>query len=261
MLKVSGSEIKGVILDMDGVLWRRDTLLCDLPLLFSRFKEYKIKVMMATNNGLRTVDQYIEKFLNFGAHIEDWQIMTSAIATGALLKEAFPKGGPIFIMGVKALHNTLSEFGFYHNNESPQAVAAGLTPELTYNMIKDTSLMIQTGIPFFFTNPDPTYPSPEGNIPGAGTVLAALETASGIKATLAGKPLPYSFEVSMKRMGTAPSETLVIGDRLSTDIQGGQASGCKTALVLTGIASKEDYMKWEPKPELLLHNIMDLFSL
>ena len=127
-------------------------------------------------------------------------------------------------------------------------------------IIKDTSLVIQTGIPFYFTNPDPTYPSPEGKIPGAGTVLAALETASGVKAKLAGKPLPFSFQVSMERLGTTPEETLVVGDRLSTDIQGGQNAGCKTAMVLTGISTKEEFDAWNPRPDLLLNNVMEIFS-
>ena len=92
--------------------------------------------------------------------------------------------------------------------------------------------MIQKGLPFYFTNPDPTFPAPGGFYPGAGTVLAALETASGVKGKLAGKPLPFLFEVCLEKLGTTPQETLVVGDRLSTDIQGGQASGCKTAMVL-----------------------------
>ena len=260
MIKIKNNPIKAVILDMDGVLWRKDMPLCNLPKLFHLFKDNKIDCLMATNNGLRTVDQYISKFNDFGVQVEPWQIITSAVATGALLTKYFPKGGPIYIMGAQALHDTLKEFGFYHSENEPQAVAAGLTLDFSYEMIKNTSLIIQKGIPFFFTNPDPTYPSQEGNIPGAGTVLAALETASGVKARLAGKPLPFSFNVGMERLKSTPRETLVIGDRLTTDIKGGQDAGCFTALTLTGVSSMDDYKQWTPKPNLLLDNIMDLFS-
>ena len=128
MISIGENQIKGVILDMDGVLWRRDNPLCDLPILFKSFSDIGIKVMMATNNGLRTVGQYVEKFSKFGVKIDASQIMTSAIATGALLKKNFPKGGPIYIMGVQALHDTLAEFGFFHSDDYPMAVAAGLTP-------------------------------------------------------------------------------------------------------------------------------------
>jgi len=245
---------------MDGVLWKLTTPLTDLPTLFNQFSENNIKVLFATNNGTSTIDQYVKKLAGFGVKIENWQVVTSAMAIGYVLKKSFPGGGPVYIMGEQALHDTLHDYGFFHSEDGPLAVAAGLNRSMTYEMIKNTSLMIQKGLPFYFTNPDPTYPTPEGNIPGAGTVLAALETASGVKAQLAGKPLPYLFEVSMQRLGSFPTETLVIGDRLDTDIQGGQISGCKTALVLSGISTKADLEKWSPKPDLVIDNISDLFA-
>jgi len=260
MILIDNVPISSVILDMDGVLWRSNEPLCDLKKLFSSLEKMKIKVLMATNNGLNTVDQYILKFHGFGVHIKPWQVVTSAMATGYLVKQHFPDGGPIYIMGEEALFITLEEYNFYHSEKYAQAVVAGLTKQFTYDMLKSTSFMIQKGLPFYFTNPDPTYPSPEGNIPGAGTVLAALETASGVKAHIAGKPLPFLFDLGMERLNSKPYETLVIGDRMSTDIKGGQESGCMTALVLTGVSTEEDYMKWFPKPNLLLKNIMDLFS-
>lgn len=261
MILIDNEPISAAILDMDGVLWRSNEPLCDLKDLFSIFKKMEMKVLMATNNGLNTIDQYISKFNDFGVHIESWQILTSAMATGYLVKQHFPSGGPVYIMGEKALYKNLEKFNLFHSEKDAQAVVAGLTKHFTYDMLKNTSLMIQKGIPFYFTNPDPTYPSPEGNIPGAGTILAALETASGVKAQLAGKPLPYLFNVGLERLKSRPNETLVVGDRLSTDIKGGQEAGCKTALVLSGVSTEEDYEKWFPKPNLLLNNIMDLFSL
>jgi len=260
MKVVDKTVIKGAILDMDGVLWKGDQLLCDLQTLFQFFSDHKISVMLATNNGLRTVEQYVEKFAKYNVTIQPNQVITSAIATAVLVKRAFPDGGAIYIMGERALFATMEEYGFFHSNNNPQAVVAGLTTGFNYEMIKDASLTIQKGLPFYFTNPDPTYPSPEGNIPGAGTVLAALETASGVKATLAGKPLPFSFHVAMDRLDTKPEETLVIGDRLSTDIKGGQNAGCKTALVLTGVSTIDDYNEWDPKPDLLLNDIMEFFN-
>jgi len=260
MILINNSPISAAILDMDGVLWRSNEPLCDLKELFTSFNKVDVKFLMATNNGLNSIDQYISKFSAFGVDIEPWQILTSAMATGFLVKQHFQNGGPIYISGGKVLIHALEEFNFFHSENNPQAVVAGLTKNFNYDMLKNTSLMIQKGLPFYFTNPDPTYPSPEGNIPGAGTLLAALETASGVKAQLAGKPLPFLFNVGMERLNSIPDETLVIGDRLSTDIKGGQDSGCKTALVLSGVSTLEDYNQWAPKPNLLLNNIMDLFS-
>ncbi len=260
MQRIQKLNIKAAILDMDGVLWKRTTPLVDLPELFSNFDRHNIKVMFATNNGTATVDQYIKKIAKFGVQVEAWQIVTSAMATAFLLRKDFPNGGPVYISGSQALFDTLKDYGFSHSEDKPMAVAAGLTWDFGYDMIRDTSLMIQKGLPFYFTNPDPTYPTPTGFHPGAGTLLAALETASGVKAKLAGKPLPYVFEVCMEKLGTSPQETLVVGDRLSTDIQGGQASGCKTAMVLTGINSKADLETWSPQPDLVIDDVSGLFD-
>ncbi len=260
MQRIQKLNIKAAILDMDGVLWKRKIPLVDLPALFSNFKKLNINVMFATNNGTSTVGQYVNKFSEFGVQIEAWQIVTSAMATGFLMQKDFPKGGPVFISGSQALIDTLKEYGFYHSEEEPVAVAAGLLWDFGYESVKDASLMIQKGLPFYFTNPDPTYPTPTGFHPGAGTVLAALETASGIKAKIAGKPMPFVFEYCLEKLGVNPQETLVIGDRLTTDIQGGQASGCKTALVLTGINSEADLESWSPKPDLVIDNVSSLFD-
>ncbi len=253
-------EIKAVILDMDGVLWKGDQPLCDLKLLFQSFTENHIQFLFATNNALSTVDQYIEKFHNFGVRVEKWQILTSSIATGFLLARDFPNGGAVHIMGSKALELTLLDYNFTSTDEDPIAVVGGLDMAVTYDRIKTASLFIQSGIPFYFTNPDATYPAPQGLLPGAGTFLATLETASGGKAKIAGKPQPYVFEAGLQRLGINANEVLVIGDRLETDILGGSRAGCKTALVLTGVAARNDLETWEPSPDVVLENITNLFD-
>ena len=252
--------MKGAILDMDGVLWRAKTPLCDLPRLFENFKENNIKVTLATNNGIQTILGYVDKLAGYGVNVEEWQVVTSPMATAHLAKKFMPDGGPVYIFGSPALVSTLGDHGFYHSEEHPQAVVAGLSLDFNYEKVKNASLMIQKGLPFYFTNPDPTYPTNEGIVPGAGTVLAALETASGVKAQLAGKPQPFLFEVAMERMQLKPEEVFVVGDRLNTDIIGGWKAGCKTVFVLTGVNSRDDLNEWEPKPDMVFDNIMDLFN-
>ena len=259
-MNFSGNDIKGAILDMDGVLWRANQPICDLPLLFRNFAEQGIKVTFATNNGTHTVEEYVTKLANFGVKIDDWQIVTSSMATAFMVKKDFPSGGPIYIMGSPALVSFLEKEGFFHSKENPQAVVGGLNWDVNYQMLKDTSLMIQEGLPFYFTNLDPSYPTPEGIVPGAGAILAALETATGIKARLAGKPEPYLFDVAMQRMGITPRETLVIGDRLSTDILGGHNAGCRTVFVLTGVNTMDDLHNWQPQPDHIIGDIRQLFD-
>jgi 4-nitrophenyl phosphatase len=225
-------NINSAILDMDGVLWRSDIPLCDLNILFQKFNDNNIKVVLASNNATRTVDEVVEKILKMGGRLEKWQIVTSGTAICYLLKNKYPNGGSIFIMGTPALKVTLEECGFYQSDADPQAV----------------------GI-----NSDPTYPTSRGLEPGAGACIAAVQVASGITPILAGKPNPYLFSVAMERLKTQPEKTLVIGDRLDTDILGGFRAGCKTALVLTGVSTREDLKNWSPQPDLILENIMSLF--
>ncbi|HEY60593.1 MAG TPA: HAD-IIA family hydrolase [Anaerolineae bacterium] len=260
MLDLITPSIQSIILDMDGVLWRGNQPLCDLPILFINFAKTKIKVILATNNATHTVQQTIDKVEKFGVIIQPWQVITSAMATGYLMKQDFPEGGPVFILGEQALIDTLSDFDFYHDEENPVAVVAGLDRNLTYDRIQKTSLIIQKGLPFYFTNLDPTFPTAEGLSPGAGTVLAALEAASGVKAILAGKPLPYLYDIALKRLQTEPISTLVAGDRLDTDIIGGKRAGCKTVLVLSGVTKKEDLESFKIKSDFVINNISDLFS-
>jgi 4-nitrophenyl phosphatase len=250
---------KGAILDMDGVLWRSNQPLCDLPQLFNHFMNNNIKVSMASNNATATIDQFLDKFRSMGVELEFWQIVSSAMATSFLLKKNFSDGGPIFILGSPALIEFLNDNGFYHSEEKPLAVVVGMDRDLTYQKIDKASKWIRTGLPFYGTNPDLTYPTPNGLEPGAGACIAAVEAASDKKAIMAGKPNPYLFEVAMQRLGTQPEETLVIGDRLETDILGGWRAGCKTLLVLSGVAQAKDLLSWTPKPDLVLNNIMDLF--
>jgi 4-nitrophenyl phosphatase len=252
--------IKAVILDMDGVLWKSNEPLCDLNELFQKFRANHLQFLFATNNALRTVAQYVEKFKSLGVQVSEEQILTSAIATGYLLAKDFPHGGPIYIMGSPALEATLKEYGFTFTEDDPIVVVGGLDPNVSYDRLKKASLFIQSGVPFYFTNTDPTYPTPEGLCPGAGTFLAALETASGVKAKIAGKPMPFLFEACLQRMGTLPEETLTVGDRIETDIIGGFRAGCKTALVLSGVSSSSDLEGLTRKPDFILENVMQLFD-
>jgi len=259
MLKNITPSPEAAILDMDGVLWRSDQPLCDLPLLFKYFANEKIRVAMASNNATATIDQFLNKFQILGVTLEPWQIISSAMATGFLLKQNFPNGGLVFILGSPALIDTLKEDGFFHSETEPLAVVAGMDRELTYEKLLKAANWVRNGLPLFGTNPDLTYPTPDGFAPGAGTCIAAVEAASGRKAAMAGKPNPYLFDVAMQRLKSSPQKTLVIGDRLETDILGGHRAGCKTVLVLSGVSQEKDLFSWEPKPDLVINNIMDLF--
>lgn len=253
--------IRALILDMDGVLWQDNTLLVDLPAVFRRFNELGLKVVLATNNATRSVDMYLTRFEGFGVHLEPWQIVNSAMALGHLLRQRFPSGGSIYIIGEKGVHETLSSYGFYHNDHDPLAVVVGMDRLVTYEKLSRATLFIRAGVPFYATNPDKTFPTPEGLVPGAGAIIASVEAATDIRPIYGGKPQPTMIQVALERLSTPALQTLAVGDRLETDILGGFNAGCRTALVLSGVSTLADLESFSPKPDLVVSDVARLVGL
>lgn len=251
--------IRGLILDLDGVLWRDTQPLANLPALFRSIETQGLKVTLATNNATKSIAQYLEKLNGFGVRLDVQQVVNSADAVGFLLQERFPQGGPVFIVGESGLVQSLREKGFFPtDSQRPLAVIAGMDRQISYEKLAQASSWIRQGVWFIGTNPDATFPTPEGLIPGAGSILAALEVAGGQAPLIAGKPAPALFKLAMTRMNTQPEQTLVVGDRLETDIAGGQRAGCRTALVLSGVTSPAQAQAWTPAPDLIAPDITAL---
>lgn len=258
-------KIKALILDMDGVLWRSNEALGDLPAIFAQITQQGLKVTLATNNSSRTLPQHLEKIAHFGVKLNKGQILSSAIAVAARLQDDFPNGGAVYIIGHDGIMDALAQkdFRVYQEDEMPEnpvAVVAGIDWEINYKKLANATTLIRKGATFYGTNPDKTFPTPQGLMPGAGTILAALETASGVSPIVAGKPEPYLFQVAMRQMDVMPEETLVVGDRLETDILGAQNAGCQTALVLSGVTTRAAAEKWQPTPTYIAKNLTALLK-
>ena len=253
-------NIRGLILDMDGVLWKDNEPIGDLKAIFHKINNMGLSTVLATNNATRTVEQYQEKVRGFGIELEPWQFVNSAHATVNYLSKTFPGGGPIFIIGSEALCNTLEEAGYYYSEENVLAVVAGMDRVLTYEKLRRATLLIRSGIPFIGTNPDKTFPTPFGLTPGTGAILAAIQAACDREPIICGKPAPEMYWVAMDRMATIPNETLVVGDRAETDIIGAQAIGCRSALVLSGVTLAEQARTWMPPPDLIAANLSEVLN-
>ncbi len=269
MAAVLPEDIQGLILDMDGVLWRDNQPMLDMPTFFEGVAALGIPVVFATNNGTRSVDMYVERLAGFGVRAEPWQVVTSAIAVADYLSRRYPAGAPIYVVAETGVHQALQEKGFQviddRNSEAEAwqciAVVAGMDRAFHYEKMARAALLIRAGKPFIGTNIDVTFPSPRGLVPGAGSILAMLESATSVKPYIIGKPEPYLYEFSIQRLGTHPSKTLAVGDRLETDILGGQRTGCPTLLVLTGVTTAEQAAAWQPQPDLILPNLADLLPI
>lgn len=249
------SQIRILILDMDGVLWREDEPIGDLPLIFDRIRSLGCDVVLATNNSLKTPNQFIEKLAKFGVWLDESQIVTSSQAAAFYMQKRFPDGGPVYIIGETGLAQAMIESGFYHDDKNVLAVISGLDRKLTYEQLKRATLLIRSGAEYVATNQDRTLPTPEGQVPGAGTIIAALEAATGVKPYIAGKPAPEMYRFALEKRKISPDQALIVGDRLETDIAGAQTLGCKSALVLTGVSSREQGLAWSPPPDIIARDL------
>jgi len=261
MTKFDPKNIRALILDMDGVLWKGDELIAALPLIFTEIDRLGLGVILATNNSTLTSAQYIEKLRSFGVALENWQVINSAEATAQYLSVKFSQGGPVYVVGEIGLVESLEARGFTINDEEVLAVVAGLDRQLNYAKIDRAATLIRAGAKFIGTNPDRTFPSPGGLMPGAGTMLTAIEAASYVSPTIIGKPQPIIFELALDRLGVSPEEALMVGDRLETDIAGGQNIGCRVALVLSGVTNLDEAQAWRPKVDMIADDLAGLLNL
>ncbi|MCJ7694384.1 MAG: HAD-IIA family hydrolase [Anaerolineaceae bacterium] len=257
-------KVKALLLDLDGVLWRDVKPIGDIPKIINRIDALGLKYLFATNNATKTIDEFVDKFRGFGLDLSPDQIINSSQAVGAYLSKHFPNGGNIYVVGPPSLITTLAKYGFIHQNDMENknivAVVGSMDYELTYEKIKQAGLLIRSGSLFIGTNSDATYPTPSGLWPGAGTIVRAIETASETKPIIIGKPEPALFNLGFEKLGLRPEQTMVVGDRLETDIAGGQAAGCLTCLVLSGVSKQAQADKWRPKPDIICDNLEALLK-
>jgi len=258
------AHISSLILDMDGVIWKADAPIGDLPTTFERIHARGLKVAFATNNGTQTPEQYVERLARLGVNIEPWQVVTSALGIANLLNQRLPSGSPIFVVGGTGVMTALLESGFELLSAkaagTAKAVVMGIDPDVNFEKMSEAALLVRNGVPFYATNPDKTFPTPRGQIPGAGAWIAVIVTATGVEPIYAGKPAPYLLELARTRLGTTKEQTLVVGDRLETDIAGGQAAGMPTALVLSGVSTRAQAEKWNPKVDIVVDDLSTLIK-
>jgi len=269
MLDELTPPVRGLILDMDGVLWQEDTPIGDLAAIFARIHSRGLLVALATNNATLGAGDYSAKLRGFGAVVDSARIITSAAATAELLAERFrplnraPSGRAVFVLGEGGILDALRAKGFSPltdplDESRPLAVVSSFDRSLTFAKLRRATLHVRAGAPLFATNADRTFPTPQGLVPGAGSILAALEAAGDVRATVVGKPAVFMMQLAASAVGLSAAEVLAVGDRLETDIAGGQAFGARTALVLSGVTSAEAAAQWRPKPDLVAKDLAEL---
>lgn len=254
------SKVHGFLLDMDGVLYRGDTPREGAIAWIDYLNVHDIPYLCITNNATRSPEQYGWKLEALGISIAVDKVLGTAETTARWLAEQTPSAS-VLVVGTQGLADELCRRHLTVVESPPvDYVVAGLDPELTYEKLKRAALAIRAGATFVGTNPDPTFPGEEGLAPGCGAILAALETATDTRPIIVGKPEPIIFREALRRLGLSPKEVAVVGDRLDTDILGGQRLGLTTALVLGGVTTSDALETSPIRPDYVFTDLTDLLD-
>jgi 4-nitrophenyl phosphatase len=237
------SSIDGVVLDMDGVVWRGSAILPGVPDFFVFLNEHRIPFALASNNSSKNATEYVARARSLGIPVDADHVVTSGLVTAEELSRSYPPGSPVYVIGSESLKQLLADRGFVVNSSeagAARAVVVGLDVTVNYEKLMIAGRHILAGAEFIGTNGDLTFPQSDGLAPGNGSIIAAIQAWTGRTPRFMGKPEPAMFRTALHHVGTAPERTLMIGDRLDTDIQGAQLSGLRAALVLCGVSRREE---------------------
>jgi len=252
----------GLLIDLDGVVWiGRDPVPGSVEALRALLDEGK-RIVFVTNNPGRLPEAYVERLRELGVEVGPEQIVTAGIAVARLAGEAAGEGGSAFVIGASPLKEMVAATGARllegDEAEGADVVVVSGHKDFNYGELKTAKFALDRGAWLFATSHDPTMPYPGGELPGTGAVLAAVEVASGKQATIAGKPERHLFEMAKEAAG--PGELTMVGDRISSDIDGGRAAGLKTILVLSGTTSREEAEAADPGPDHVLDDLSALLK-
>jgi 4-nitrophenyl phosphatase len=250
------SRFTAVLFDMDGVLYRGHEPLPGVAALFDLLDARGVRYACVTNNATMTPAQFADKLARMDIRVPPSRIVTSPVATRHYLEGQTPRETPAYYIGMEGIRAALFDDGFLtYEERRPQIVVVGLDTEATYQKFRIATLAIRAGARFIGTNPDVSLPTEEGEVPGAGALLALLQAATGVSPFVIGKPGPLMFHTAIELLGAVPEQTLTIGDRLDTDIAGALAAGLASVLVLTGVTGPGDLAHSPVQPDAVFDDL------
>ncbi|MFO7853220.1 MAG: HAD-IIA family hydrolase [Bacteroidota bacterium] len=250
---------KAIISDMDGVIYHGNRLLPAVPEFVEWLKEERKKFLFLTNSSERTPTELKEKLNRLGIDVPKNVFYTSALATAQFLSAQKPKG-TAFIIGEAGLINAMYNVGYTMDNINPDYVVVGESSSYNYEKIERAINLVLKGAGLIGTNPDMTGPGENGIVPATKALIAPIELATGKSAYFVGKPNPLMMRIALKRLGCSREESIIIGDRMDTDIIAGIESEIDTCLVLSGISDENTIDEFPYKPHFVLEGVNEIIE-
>ena len=251
------ADITGLIIDLDGVLWRGRTILDGVPEFFSFLRAESLRFLLVTNNSTASPISVAGRIGRAGVQIDPSEVLTSAQTTADYLQHRFPPGTRVYVIGENALKDALSVAGFrlHDSAEGVQVVVMGFDRDISWFKMAEASIAIQSGALFIATNPDLSFPIERGQAPGAGAFIKAVQFTTDVEPIIIGKPELPLFIHAIERLDLAAEEILVVGDRIATDILGAQRVGMTSCLILTGVTSRVQVAASKIKPDWVFDDL------
>lgn len=253
-------HVRRLLIDLDGVLYRGNTPLPDAQQFISWLRHRGISFRLVTNNATLTTEQYVEKLGSMGIQVGTDEIFTSALATGIYLRDHRDGTATAQVIGETGLRAAVEASGLRLVDEGGDWVVVGLDRTVTYEKLARASLALERGARFVGSNPDTSFPTERGLVPGAGALLATLVATTGRKPVVIGKPEPLMLQMAMDSAGGTLEDTAMLGDRLDTDIAAAHHIGMTSVLVLTGVSTRADLAGTPTPPDLVVDTLTGLMD-
>ena len=250
----------GWLCDMDGVLVREGEAVPGAAEFIARLVEKERPFLLLTNNSIWTPRDLAARLKQSGLEVPEAAIFTSALATADFLDGQKPKGSA-YVIGEAGLTTALHEIGYTMTDSKPDYVVIGELRSYSFEAITKAIRLVGDGARFIATNPDVTSPSPEGPLPATGAAAAMITKATGAEPYFVGKPNPMMFRSALNRISAHSESTVMIGDRMDTDIVAGMEAGLETILVLTGSTRKEEVERFPWQPSRICDSIAEVVEL
>ncbi len=242
---------------MDGVIYHGDQLLPGVAEFVNWLKMEDKEYLFLTNNSAFSPRELREKLLRMGLDIAVEHFYTSALSTARFLAEQKPDGSA-YVIGEAGIINALYEAGFSMNDVNPDYVVISETRTYNYDTLVKAINLVRNGSKLIGTNPDLSGPMEGGIVPGTGSLVAPIELSTGKKAYFLGKPNPLMMRNAISRIGVKLEETVIVGDRMDTDIVAGVESKIDTVLVLSGVTNQEEIETFAYHPTYILDSVGDI---